>query len=72
MTDESTDEWVELLAVTDAYWPTDRYDEWRNPDSSWTQTGKFRPMNKLPHGRQRHWNMGGRMSSAEDARIEAP
>ena len=24
------------------------------------------------HGRQRHWNIGGRRSSAEDARIEAP
>jgi len=23
-------------------------------------------------GRQRHWNIGGRRSSAEDARIEAP
>ena len=26
----------------------------------------------LPRGRQRHWNIGGRRSSAEDARIEAP
>ena len=24
------------------------------------------------YGRQRHWNIGGRRSSAEDARIEAP
>jgi len=26
----------------------------------------------MKHGRQRHWNIGGRRSSAEDARIEAP
>ena len=26
----------------------------------------------IVHGRQRHWNIGGRRSGAEDARTEAP
>jgi len=29
-------------------------------------------LGSVSHGRQRHWNIGGRRSSDENARIEAP